>query len=177
MDQIEQLKAGNTDITKMVYQSNREGFFAFLRKLGAHDECLPDMYQDAFIILLENIRKGRLDQLNARLSTYLFAIGKYRLLESKKKPGWIPLEDDNNAPLYWQPFEDSLPNDFEEDLKLHFKQLGEKCRQILKAFYYEEKKLDEIVLRMGYENKDTAKSQKSRCLQQLKKLMGHTLYG
>lgn len=171
LDQLEQLKAGNLQITRMVYESNRAGFFAFMRKLGAADEILADLYQDAFLALLENIRKGRLETLKVKLSTYLFAIGKYKLLETKNKTGWIPIDENTTDRLYWHTYEDTLPEGFEEQLQKHFNQLGEKCRQILRAFYYEEQKLDEIVVRMGYENKDTAKSQKSRCLQQLKKMI------
>ena len=50
-------------------------------------------------------------------------------------------------------------------------QMGGKCKEILKLFYYQEMKLDEIVETMSYENKDVAKSQKSRCLKNLRKLI------
>ncbi|MBU7577115.1 MAG: sigma-70 family RNA polymerase sigma factor [Flavihumibacter sp.] len=169
MNRIEALKRGDPSITRMEYETNREGFFAFLRKLGASEESLADRYQDAFIILLENIRKGRLDQLEARLSTYLFAIGKYSYFNSKKQPDWIPLDENSEVRLSWDPFTDSLPEGFTEKLERQFRLLGLKCQEILKAFYYTGLKLDEIVSSMGYENKETAKSQKSRCLQQLKK--------
>jgi DNA-directed RNA polymerase specialized sigma subunit len=41
----------------------------------------------------------------------------------------------------------------------------------LQLFYYEEKKLDEIQEQLGYTSKDVLKSQKSRCLKQLKELI------
>jgi DNA-directed RNA polymerase specialized sigma subunit len=50
------------------------------------------------------------------------------------------------------------------------KKLGEQCQKVLTLFYYEEKKLDEIQSLLGYTNKDVLKSQKSRCLKQLKDL-------
>ena len=169
LNRIEALKRGDPAITRMEYETNREEFFAFLRKLGATEESLADRYQDAFIILLENIRKGKLDQLEARLSTYLFAIGKYSLFNSNKQQRWIPLDEENEAMLRWEPYSDSLPDGFTEKLEQQFRLLGPKCQEILTAFYYTGLKLDEIVTSMGYENKETAKSQKSRCLQQLKK--------
>ena len=49
--------------------------------------------------------------------------------------------------------------------------LGDQCKKVLELFYYEEKKLDEIQSILGYTNKDVLKSQKSRCLKQLKELI------
>ena len=56
-------------------------------------------------------------------------------------------------------------------LQQFFMQLGNQCKKIITLFYYEEKRLDEIVELLGYENKEVAKSQKSRCLKQLKNLI------
>ena len=54
--------------------------------------------------------------------------------------------------------------------KKSFEKLGQQCRKVLQLFYYDEKKLDEIQTLLGYTNKDVLKSQKSRCLKQLKEL-------
>ena len=45
------------------------------------------------------------------------------------------------------------------------------CQKILELFYYQEKKLGDIVNALGYDNKDVVKSQKSRCIKQLRKLI------
>jgi DNA-directed RNA polymerase specialized sigma subunit len=50
-------------------------------------------------------------------------------------------------------------------------QMGDSCRKILTLFYYEEKKIEDIVKMGDYANKDVVKSQKSRCLSHLKKLV------
>jgi DNA-directed RNA polymerase specialized sigma subunit len=66
--------------------------------------------------------------------------------------------------------EDTL-NSRENALKKAYETLGEQCRQILNLFYFENKKLDEIQTILKYENKDVLKSQKSRCISHLKKLL------
>ena len=47
--------------------------------------------------------------------------------------------------------------------------LGDQCKKVLELFIMK-KKLDEIQVELGYSNKDVLKSQKSRCLKQLKDL-------
>ena len=56
-------------------------------------------------------------------------------------------------------------------IKDAFKKLGQQCQNVLRLFYYEEKKLDEIQSILNYTNKDVLKAQKSRCLKQLKELI------
>ena len=55
-------------------------------------------------------------------------------------------------------------------LQTAFENLGEQCKKVIQLFYYEEKKLDEILTILNYTNKDVLKSQKSRCMKQLKDL-------
>src|SRR5690606_23200153 len=50
-------------------------------------------------------------------------------------------------------------------------QLGPKCQEVLRLFYYEGLKLDAIQKKLAYDSKDTVKSQKSRCLKQLKQIV------
>lgn len=57
-------------------------------------------------------------------------------------------------------------------LQTAYRKLGQKCREVLRLFYYEGKKLDEIQQTLRYDSKDTVKSQKSRCLKQLKEIVG-----
>lgn len=58
-----------------------------------------------------------------------------------------------------------------QQLGIVFKKLGEQCQKVLRLFYYEEKKLDEIQQLLSYSSKDVLKAQKSRCLKQLKELI------
>jgi RNA polymerase sigma factor (sigma-70 family) len=131
------------------------------------------VYQDSIIALCENAKKGTIDNLESSLSTYLFSIGKYmiyRILKAKNKR--ISIAYDNQLP---QVLEDEYKEVYDESetalLQENFKKLGEQCQKVLRLFYYEEKKLDEIQIELNYTNKDVLKSQKSRCLKQLKELI------
>jgi len=74
---IELLKSGDAGTIRRVYSDNRSRCLAFLQSRGLSPAQAEDVYQDVIIALVENARKGKLDQLQSALSTYLFAIAKF----------------------------------------------------------------------------------------------------
>lgn len=169
---ISKLKQGDESTIKTVYELYRSGFVTYALKYGVAADDGIDIYQDAVVALCENAKKGQLDTLKSELKTYLFAIGKYMMYAFlKKKNNTIAFEavEDYEHDIAWEAVDATNENTLL--LKTKFEQLGNQCKQILRLFYYEEKKLHEIVALMGYENKDVAKSQKSRCIKQLKTLV------
>ena len=64
-----------------------------------------------------------------------------------------------------------------EERELHYEQLdaaleqiGEPCRSVLKAYYHQDKSMQQIATEFGYTNPDNAKTQKYKCLTRLKKI-------
>ena len=167
---IQRIKAHDDDALRTVYETNRQAFIDFSARFPINREDVLDIYQDAVVVFCEHIRKGRLDNLQSTISTYIFAIGKYKiyaLLKKEKREVSIDEIGHEYPDLVPEPDE---PIENMQILRQAFLTLGDKCRQVLTLFYYEEKKLDEIQEIMGYESKDVLKSQKSRCLKKLKDL-------
>jgi RNA polymerase sigma factor (sigma-70 family) len=143
------------------YQTNRKDFLRFGGRYGLPEEELLDVYQDACIVLIENARKGKLKTIKSSVKTYLFGIGKFLIFKRFKEAVLHTDELPENA---FDPFE-------KRTITIPLQLLGERCRSILKLFYYQEKKLDEICEELGYKDKKVLKSQKSRCMAQLRSLM------
>jgi RNA polymerase sigma factor (sigma-70 family) len=72
---------------------------------------------------------------------------------------------------------------YEDDIKVHeereehyvqldvaLEALGEPCRSLLRAYYHQDKSMQEIAQDFGYTNPDNAKTQKYKCLMRLKKI-------
>ena len=76
---IELLKQGDAKTLEKIYLDHREGFINFAKKYNVKIEDAIDIYQDAILILRENAINGRIDDLKSNVSTYLYAIGKYRI--------------------------------------------------------------------------------------------------
>jgi DNA-directed RNA polymerase specialized sigma24 family protein len=52
-----------------------------------------------------------------------------------------------------------------------FDQLGDPCHTLLDLFYYQKKSMEEITVELNYKNTDSAKNQKYKCIERLRKLV------
>lgn len=164
--QIAALKNGDRKEIEKLYNQYRNGFILFLSRYGLPQEELTDIYQDAVVALIENARKGLMDHLEVELKTYLFAIGKFMVFKRLKKEKEISAED-----LIFEWYDTDNEEAEVSRLREALNRLGGRCYELLNLFYYEGKNLDEIRALMGYDKKDVVKSQKSRCLKQLKEII------
>lgn len=165
-EQIAGLKSGDRREIEKLYNRYRNGFILFLSRYGLPQEELTDIYQDSVVALIENARKGLMDHLEVELKTYLYAIGKFMVFKRLKKEKEINAED-----LIFEWYDTGREDTDESRLGAALKRLGSRCYELLYLFYYEGKKLDEIQEIMSYDKKDVLKSQKSRCLKQLKEML------
>ena len=158
---------------KSLYDSHRTPFFHFASKYQLPQETLVDIYQDAFVALRKNAMKGKLASVDCSLRTYLFGIGKNLIFqELKRKDRFTPLYDSkkiSEEPIEIISLETAPELTLEQQaLRQYFKTLGEKCQQVLTMFYYQGLTIDEIVETTHYQSNSVVRSQKSRCLKQLK---------
>ena len=168
---IQSLKNQDEKFIEAFYNENKNGFILFAKRYNIQNEDIIDIYQNAIIALIENAKKGRIEDLKSNLTTYLFGIGKFMIFQKLKKNGKTILIDNfEKIEMVQSDYSEEEINLQVKMLQNGLKKLGEQCRKVLQLFYYQEKKLDEIQTLLGYSNKDVLKSQKSRCLKQLKEL-------
>lgn len=172
---LEQLKKGDNEVLKAVYLDYRSEFINFALQFNLTQDEAVDVYQDSVLAFRENIATGKLSVLKSSIKTYLFSIGKYMIydyLRSKKRfvNSNIILTAENEGEGFEPLFNEEF-NVKEQLLKNAFARLGEKCKNILTLFYYQEYSIEEIVKALNYSSKDVVKSQKSRCLKSLKEKM------
>lgn len=169
-DIVESIKKNDTSVIKKIYLENKLSFFKIANQYDIPNDIALDIYQDSIVALIENARKNKIDNLQSNVSTYFISIGKfmvYNYLKVKKNISlseFAVVEDIDTFSI-----ENESLNEREIALKNAYEKLGEQCQKILKLFYFENKKLEEIQSILKYENKDVLKSQKSRCISHLKK--------
>ena len=115
--------------------------------------------------------------MTSSVKTYLFAVGKYKMMEHKKQS--YKFTSDEQLPNLSKD-EASLEelNQKEEDLQmiekcLHL--LGDPCRKLLELYYYQKLSMADITAAMEYKNVDTTKNLKYKCIKRLKKLFDDQL--
>ncbi len=137
----------------------------FLKMNGASKEEALDVYQDALYILCKKAKEKDF-KLSAQLSTYLFSVSKYIWKESLiKKNRMVPFTMEAHEIV-----DETLIVE-EEKASVAEKALasiGEKCFEILKAFYHEKLNMNLIAEAFGFANEKSARNQKYKCLEKAK---------
>lgn len=133
---------------------------------GTYDEA-KDVFQECIISLSEKLYKSEII-LTCSLKTYFFSMCKFNWLNKlrdKKKYSTVNFDD-------FDIIED-VKNDSFEEIKFEklnlVNELGEKCQEILKQFYYQKLSMQIIAENLKYTNAENVKVQKYKCIEQLKK--------
>jgi RNA polymerase sigma factor (sigma-70 family) len=172
------LAAGDRKATEQIYQQNYHIINGWLKKKGGTAADAADLFQESLVVLFGKVQSGDF-KLTCSIGTYLFSISKH--LWYKK------LEKQSRDPVFLQENIEEEDKDFglayEHDINVHhereahfdhlniaLEQVGEPCRSLLKAFYHQDKNMQEIAAAFGYTNPDNAKNQKYKCLARLRKL-------
>jgi len=163
-------------LIQKLYYENRDLFLHFGKRYGLNDDELLDIYQDAFVALREKAIQGKLHNLKSSLRTYLFGIGKFLIYDRLKQRNLLkpfkhdPKDELEAAEMIEFDWDRTLSRE-EEMLQRTFRELGEKCQEMLTMFYYRGLTIDEITIEGNYSNSGVVRSQKSRCLKTLKELI------
>ena len=171
LELIRSLKDSNEKLD-ILYLKHKDYCLNFLCKIHNDKNLATDIYHDAVIILYEKILENKLN-LTCSIQTYLNAICKNQLLkqlEKNKINTSISIQNDEISDWYDDEY---IP---EQKLKaLNFsleklKNLGGKCYDILKKYYYENLSMKKIAEDLEYTNAENVRNQKSRCQKKLNQL-------
>jgi RNA polymerase sigma factor (sigma-70 family) len=160
-----------------------------IRSLRKKTQCsledAEDVLMEAMLTFRQNMVSGRVENLS-NLKAYVFGIcwNKWRDLNRARKR-WQQEQEEVERTLYWVLEDHDLPFEQEEEARLFqqslqrklslaqeaLQELGEKCRQLLRMFYMEERSLQQIAEQMAFANANVVKVSKFRCYQKWMKKM------
>ncbi|MGB3802309.1 MAG: sigma-70 family RNA polymerase sigma factor [Lewinella sp.] len=161
---------------KAVYQKYREPCIRFLvgriinRDHPNRQEVATELFTEALIILVQNVRSGRLTELSARLDTYLNAVSKNlyrRLLRTNRE---VYLEPGRLPESLVTPVSEEEGEAIRRELHRKIRELGDRCRQLLVHFYFLDLDWKTIAELLGYKNAASAKTNKAKCMVRLRAL-------
>jgi RNA polymerase sigma factor (sigma-70 family) len=145
-----------------------------VRNKGSEDDA-RDVFQDALVALVGTLRRPEFSlQENVKLIAYFFGIVRNIWLAELKKRGKLP---PGELPPGIEPKDDApkMEEIMERERRLLsisglVEKIGEDCRKLLLAFYYEGKSHEEIAEMMGY-TKGFTRVKKYRCIEEIRKRM------
>ncbi len=166
------LAKNDTQAIETIYRENYAMIQSFILKNSGSSDDARDVFQEAMIVLFEKATSATFE-LRAQIKTYLYSVCRFIWLKK--------LQVLNKHVHTSDMLEETLP--VEEDVVDHeakneevilmessLKKIGEPCKSLLTAFYFEKKTMPEIAESFGYTNADNAKTQKYKCLMRLKKI-------
>lgn len=155
-----------------IYSFHRKEFIQWLTtRYACEFEEARDIYQQVILTFYENVVSEKLITLTSSIKTYLFSIGKNKYMElsrNRNKHTNLPV----SAHEAYLPIDDKIIK--EERLSLieeQLNRLGEPCRSLLIQFYYHRQGIGELSEKFEYKNIETAKNQKYKCLERLRKMV------
>jgi RNA polymerase sigma factor (sigma-70 family) len=160
---------------KPLYLQLKSGYLGFMSKYTKDEQLLLDSYHEAFIAFYEYCLQGKYDPQKSSPKTMIYMMGRAYLINRLKKEQRINKGIKEKIDTDIQTSMDLQVN-FEIDGQSQRVQkalavLGEKCRELLKLFYYRNLTLGDIKDEMQYKNENVVSSHKSRCLKQLREML------
>lgn len=163
---------------RQIIEEEYEKHWLLIRKLiltnNGTEEDAEDIYQEAFIVLIENLRKEGF-QLTCKISTYLYSVARRLWLNKLRKDKNLR---DTSDFIEIELANDPEENDNSDDLPTHkaiieaIMKLGSPCTEILISVYYEGLKMKELITQIpGLKNTNNARRRKFSCMKRLKKLL------
>jgi RNA polymerase sigma factor (sigma-70 family) len=171
-DLLQQLIHNNVDATRLIYKDNYPMIQSLVVNNSGDIDEAKDVFQEAMIVLFEKAKQPDF-KLECKISTYLYSVARriwLKKLQSNTYKSTISDAVEETAAV-------------EDDLEFHENQnkqlemmhdalvkIGEPCKSLLEAYYFNKQQMNEIATQFGYTNADNAKNQKYKCLIRLKKL-------
>jgi RNA polymerase sigma factor (sigma-70 family) len=176
IEMVLRIQNGDSKGVSIIYERYRRDFVRWALKFArcSEDDAF-EFYQASVTIVYDNIMTGKLDELSSSLKTYLFGVGKnliWQYLRQKDRDMRL------NAEYYLlKHMEQNKEGDVlaeERNLELIsrcFSELGNPCHDLLDLYYYQKKSMEDITAELNYKNTDSAKNQKYKCMERLRKMV------
>lgn len=147
-----------------LYKSTFPAVARYVAKLGGSFDDARDVFQDALVIYYEKAAADKLE-LQKTESAYLGGIAKHL---------WFKKFRDGRYDVSIDAFEGfDLPDEAEpqpvaEKLLQYLETAGQRCMQLLSAFYYDKLPMKQISGLFGYSGERSVTVQKYKCLEKVR---------
>lgn len=161
-------------VFEFIYTKNFPAVRQQVQQYGGSEDDAKDIFQEGMIALWDNIRSGTYQlREGVKMSTYLIQICKLRWMDRMKKASnryeirkndYVEPEAEAEVLVNW------IDREEQQQFQRQFAQLGERCQDLLNRFYFLKESMQEIAAALNI-GEATAKNEKYRCMQRLKKIV------
>ncbi len=143
---------------------------SYILKNSGQPEDAEDIFQEVVITFIDIVQKNKF-RGESSIRTFLYSLARHAWLNELKKRGSTRIRDEKFGKSRETVDIDAaniISN--RESMNLLMKtieKLGETCKKILLAFYFENRPVKEILEALNYENEQVVRNKKYKCLKQL----------
>jgi RNA polymerase sigma factor (sigma-70 family) len=147
---------------------------AYIRQNSGSDQDAEDIFQEVVLVFIEVLKKDKF-RGESSISTFLYALTRNIWLNELKKRGRSKHRDEvfekNKDKTDMDVGHLIVNREMKSQLMQLVETLGETCKKILLAFYYENLAMKEILKTLEYENEQVVRNKKYKCLKQLEQML------
>jgi RNA polymerase sigma factor (sigma-70 family) len=148
-----------------LYESAFPPVARFVSKMGGSFEDAKDVFQDALIVFHEKHANPEFS-IQVAEEAYILGIAKHLWIRKFNKERNLVSLDTTEAEI-------NIPDDFypavnEVRLLQMIEQTGQKCLNLLRAFYYKKLPVKQIAKALGYTSEHSASVQKYKCIEKIR---------
>lgn len=167
---------GGTNALKFLYKNNYYMVEDYILKNSGSKDDAKDIFQESIIVLYKNLKKETFE-LKGKISTYLYSITRNLWLKKLRDSKISTTSIEGHSDSFIQESNVITEIEYSESQKMIgnlLRKASEKCKNLLKAFYYEKHSMRMIAESQGYSSEQVAKNQKVRCLKKLRTLLNNS---
>lgn len=157
-----------------LYRTQYRMTAAYIKQNSGTDQDAEDIFQDLILVFIEVLRKDKF-RGESSVSTFLYALTRNIWLNELKKRDRSTYREEIFEREKDQTEQDVSRSIVNHEMKSRLIQLveamGEACKKILLAFYYENLAMREILKTLNYENEQVVRNKKYKCLKQLEQTL------
>jgi RNA polymerase sigma factor (sigma-70 family) len=176
---LDALRNNDEEALVELFRQNRRPVTSLVTRNQGSEDDAEDVLQEALVVLWERVRSGSFEY-QAKLSTFIYATAKniwFRQLARHRRELPATEETLDVATDDATPLEELEENERVLAVQKAMEQIGNPCRDLLLLYYWEERSMEEIAMKLGFANADTVKSKKYQCKKSLEHLVKSMLGG
>jgi RNA polymerase sigma factor (sigma-70 family) len=164
---VDKIREGDGDALRFLYKKYYPVVLRLITQNSGDEQDAEDIYQEALIVLYEKVKDPNF-KLSSSLKTFIYSISRNKWLYKLRQEGTggVSFEDVED---FFDVVDDSQDLDgenidYENLVGEALQKMDDTCRKLLEYFYFHKLSLDIIAQKLGYNNANTAKAKKNKCM-------------
>ena len=167
-------EANPDDAIRYLYRTQFRLTSGYIKQNSGTEEDAEDIFQELVLVFIDILKKDKF-RGESSVSTFLYALTRNIWLNELNRRGRSKIRDE-----IFEKGKDKTDLDVshliaDRETKMQLmnvvEKLGETCKKILLAFYFENLAIREILQNLNYENEQVVRNKKYKCLKQLQEMM------